>query len=219
MGGWTADPWHCGVVLWVGVVVCYTITTGWLRLSVCVWGVHCCLWVWARPCLRLLLVPQSCLLSDTVGEEWSPQEAWKNVKRAFLHPLVHSCHVTGWGSWCATGSGTERNGLVCVRSVFFFFFFLVAIVSFTSYTFIEAAAEQQQLHRGSSKEREDRGDVLSDYGNVLSIAWISGKTISLDYTNQLVNLYSSKNQHLLVLVSKMHKKSVCSGIIKTTFWI
>lgn len=207
MGGWTADPWHCGVVLWAGVVAWYTITTGWLRLSVCVWvrGVHCCLWVWACPCLRLPLVLQSCLLSDTVGEEWSLQEAWKNVKRAFLHPLVHSCHVTGWGSWCATGSGTERNGLVCVRSRVFFF---VAIVSFTSYTFIEAAAEQQQLHRGSSKEREDGGDVLSDYGNVLSIAWISGKAIRLDYMNQLVNLYASKNQHLLVFVSKLQKK-VC----------
>lgn len=84
----------------------------------------------------------------------------------------------------------------------FFFFSLVAIVPFTSYTFIEAAAEQQQLH---SKEREDRGDVLSDYGNVLSIAWISGKTICLDYMNQLVNLYS--NPHSLVFVSVNAKKT------------
>lgn len=60
----------------------------------------------------------------------------------------------------------EEWASVCTL-MFFFFFSLVAIVPFTSYTFIEAAAEQQQLH---SKEREDRGDVLSDYGNVLSIA-------------------------------------------------
>lgn len=112
--------------------------------------------------------------------------------------------------WRAEGHGVQlevgQRGMGwCVYVYVFFFFFLVAIVSFTSYTFIEAAAKQQ-LHRGSSKEREDRGDVLSDYGNGLSTAWISGKTICLDYMNQLVNLYSSKNQHLLVFVSKMQKK-------------
>lgn len=114
--------------------------------------------------------------------------------------------------WRAEGHGVQlevgQRGMGLCVYVHGFFFFLVAIVSFTSYTFIEAAAEQQQLHRGSSKEREDGGDVLSDYGNVLSIAWISGKTIRLDYVNQLVNLYSSKSQHLLISVSKMQKKGL-----------
>ena len=83
--------------------------------------------------------------------------------------LVHSRHVTGCGSRHASGSGTERNGVpasVCVQSLFFSLF-LVAIVLTLSMvnTFIEAAAEQQELNTEGNTGREGV-TCIHDYGNM-----------------------------------------------------
>lgn len=149
----------------------YTITTGWQ------WG---CVYV-CRDCREFIVVCEcefvhlslslSFLRAVYCLIQWVRNELCRKLgnKSKGLYAsgfqLVHSCHVTGCGSWRATGSGTERNGVPASVCTFTVFFFLVAIVSTPSmvYTFTEAATTEAK-HREEGREVVTR---IHDYGNIL----------------------------------------------------
>lgn len=108
----------------MGVVVWYTITTGWQ----CSGGVCIC-----RDCREFIVVCEcefahlslSLLFLRAVYclIQWVRNEACRKLGKmskgllAVVFQLVHSCHVTGCGSGRATRSGTERNGVPAMTHV------------------------------------------------------------------------------------------------------